>query len=148
VGAAHSRKFEKKINLMRIIIVYILCMFHADIFANADETVLQEQIKQKNNINVSATLRILNKLTGRTQDFTLSSENDTIEMPSLKIKYKNAFIEKVTASTKVLWVFIEVWYKDTQFTNDEWTLHYSNWLCNLDDRFSNKEWGIHILGVK
>lgn len=147
MGTINRRKFEEKIVLTRNLFFCILLLFHVDSFANNHKTVLQEPSKQTSNITPTATLRILNKLTGKTQDFTLSNKQDVIELPSLKIKYKNAFIEKVTASTKVLWVFVEIWHKDTQFTNDEWTLHYSNWLCNLDDRSDNKEWGVHILAV-
>lgn len=133
---------------MRTIILYILFILHADLLANSHDAVLQEPSKQKISTNASATVRILNKLTGKTQDVVLSNKQDSIELSSLKIKYKNAFVEKVAASTKVLWVFVEIWHKDTQFGNDEWTMQYSNWLCNLDDRFANKEWGIHILGIK
>jgi len=133
--------------IKKSIFFYMLAAFHTDIAAY-NKLVLNEQTSQKENKNFTVNLRILNKLTGKTQDIVLSDKQDTIEILSLKIKYKNAFIETVTPSTKNLWVFLEIWHKDTEYTEDEWTLSYSNWLCNLDNRFDNKEWGIHILDIK
>ncbi|HCU07013.1 MAG TPA: hypothetical protein DIC42_05500 [Holosporales bacterium] len=133
--------------LRKSILFYILVAFHIGIAAS-NAPAVQEQIPQKYNDNLNVNLRILNKLTGKTQDIVLSEKQDTIEISSLKIKYKSAFTEKVTPSTRVLWVFLEIWHKDTEYTEDEWTLHYSNWLCNLDNRFENKEWGIYILDIK
>ena len=132
---------------MKAILFYILLAFNIGSATN-NITVLQEQNLQTEDKSFHVNLRILNKLTGKTQDIVLSEQHDTIEISSLKIKCKGAFIEKVTPSTKNLWVFLEIWHKDTEYTEDEWTLHYSNWLCNLDNRFENKEWGIHILDIK
>ena len=148
MGTVNCRKFEKKINLMPYIMFYMFFCLSCSLFANSLSTTLEEPSKQNINANLNVTLRILSKLTGKTQDIILSNKQDLIELSSLKTKYKSAFIEKVTASTKALWVFVEIWYKDTQFTTNEWTLQYSNWLCNLEDRFENKEWGIHILDIK
>ena len=132
--------------LTKSILLFVLIAFHIGIVAN-HTLVLPDQSPLKEAKKCRVTLRILNKVTGKTQDIVLSKKQDTIEMSSLKIKYKDAFIETVTPSTKNLWAFLEIWYKDTEYTDDEWTLHYSNWLCSLDNRFQNKEWGIHILDI-
>jgi hypothetical protein len=71
--------------LIKSILLYILIAFHIGIVAN-HALVLPDQNSQKEEKKCRVTLRILNKVTGKTQDIVLSKKQDTIEMSSFKMR--------------------------------------------------------------